>query len=259
MGWVDRKQLRAGAAGIVALAGVALAGAALAQSVVVRSTGPSASAYPQGKKLPANATVVLKGGDQVTVLDKSGTRVLAGPGTFTLNGAVNRDGGGATALAAMMARGGAVRTRTGAVRGDGTAPVAAVPSKPSNVWHIDVTKGGTYCVADSATLVLWRPDTTLDGIGTLLAPDGTSADVNWRAGNPLKLWPAASLPVLDGQTYTFSSPVGAPVKIRTMLLGTVPTDEVEAAAAMADKGCTAQLDLLASLASAGQAGVPAQP
>ena len=62
------------------------------------------------------------------------------------------------------------------------------------------------------------------------------------------------MPVVDGQTYTFSSPVGAPVKIRTMVLATVPTDEVEIAGAMAEKGCTAQLDLLANLASATQAG-----
>ncbi|OZA58497.1 MAG: hypothetical protein B7X78_08945, partial [Sphingomonadales bacterium 39-62-4] len=70
MGWVDRKLIRKGVAGMAALAGMAIAGSAMAQSVVVRSTGPSAGAYPQGKKLPAHATVVLKGGDQVTVLDK---------------------------------------------------------------------------------------------------------------------------------------------------------------------------------------------
>jgi hypothetical protein len=254
MGWVDRKLIRIGVAGMAALGGVAIAGSALAQSVVVRSTGPSAAAYPQGKKLPANATVVLKGGDQVTVLDKAGTRVLAGPGTFTLNGAVNRDGGGATALASMMARGGGARTRTGAVRGATAAPVVVAPTAPENVWHIDVSKGGTYCVADPAALVLWRPDKTLDGTGTLLSQDGSTADVSWRAGNPLKVWPSATVPVVDGQTYTFSSPVGAPVKIRTMILATVPMDEVEIAGAMAEKGCTAQLDLLANLASATQAG-----
>ncbi|MCX7285371.1 MAG: hypothetical protein NTX28_15250 [Novosphingobium sp.] len=254
MGWVDGKLIRAGMAGIAALAGVAFAGTAMAQSVVVRSTGPSAGAYPQGRKLPANATVVLKGGDQVTVLDKSGTRVLAGPGTFTLNGVVNRDATGATALAAMMARGGAARTRTGAVRGQGGAPVVAAPVGPTNVWYVDVSKGGTYCIADPAEVVLWRPDKTQDGTGTLVSQDGSTADVAWRAGNPLKLWPAASVPVVDGQTYTFRSPVGAPVTIRTVVLGTVPADELETASAMAQKGCTAQLNLLASLAATAKAG-----
>lgn len=252
---VDGKQLRALAAGVAAIAGLALASEAMAQSVVVRSTGPSSATYPQGKKLPADATVVLKAGDHVTVLDKAGTRVLNGPGTFALNGAVNRDASaGGTALAAMMARGGASRTRTGAVRGAPAGPVAAAPSGPENVWYIDVSKGGTYCVADPATVVLWRPEKTDEGTGKLLSQDGSMADVTWRAGSALKVWPAASVPVIDGQTYTFSNAVGMPVKIRTMVLASVPSDELEVAGAMADKGCTAQLDMLANLAQTTQAG-----
>ena len=248
---VARKAVLAGAA---AIAGLMLAGSACAQSVVVRSTGPSAATYPQGKKMAANTSVTLRAGDLVTVLDKSGTRVLSGPGTYALNGAVNRDAAGGTALAAMMARGGGARTRTGAVRGALSAPVAAAPTGPENVWYIDVSKGGTYCVADAATLVLWRPARTVEGTGKLLSQDGSTADVTWRAGSALKVWPVASVPLVDGQSYTFNNAVGAPVKIRTMLLGSVPGDEVEVAAAMADKGCNAQLDLLANLAAATQAG-----
>lgn len=246
-----RKAVLAGAA---AIAGLMLAGSALAQSVVVRSTGPSAATYPQGKKLPANASLTLRSGDKVTVLDKSGTRVLSGPGTFALNGAVNRDAAGGTALAAMMTRGGGARTRTGAVRGATTAPVVTAPTGPENVWYIDVSKGGTYCIADPATLVMWRPARTAEGTGKLLSQDGSTADVTWRAGSALKVWPSATVPVVDGQSYTFSNAVGAPVKIRMMLLTTVPTDEMEVAAAMADKGCTAQLDLLAGLAAAATTG-----
>jgi hypothetical protein len=241
-------------AGVAAIAGLMLAGSALAQSIVVKSTGPSAGTYPQGKKLPANTNVTLRAGDQVTVLDKSGTRVLSGPGTFALNGAVNRDAGGGTALAAMMTRGGAPRTRTGAVRGATAAPVVTAPVAPENVWQIDVSKGGTYCVADPATLVLWRPLRTEEGVGKLLSQDGSTADVTWRAGSALKVWPSASVPVVDGQTYTFSSAVGAPVKIRTVLLDPVPTDELEIAGVMADKGCTAQLDILAGLGAGAPTG-----
>lgn len=252
---VDGRALRSLCAGVAAIAGVFVAGSALAQSVVVRSTGPSAAVYPQGKKLPADASVVLKPGDRLTVLDKAGTRVLSGPGTFSLNGAVNRDAAtGGTALAAMMARGGGARTRTGAVRGAPMGPAEATPTGPENVWYIDVSKGGTYCVADPATVVLWRPARTEEGTGKLLSQDGSTADVAWRAGSALKVWPSASVPVIDGQTYTFSNAVGAPVKIRTMLLASVPSDEVDVAAAMAEKGCTAQLDLLAGLAAPAQAG-----
>ncbi len=252
---VERRAARTLVAGLAVVASLAMAQAAVAQSVVVRSTGPSAGMYAQGKKLPAGASVVLKAGDHVTVLDKSGTRVLSGPGTFALNGAVNRDAAsGGTALATMMARGGGARTRTGAVRGALTGPVAPAPTGPENVWYIDVSKGGTYCVADPATLVLWRPAKTEDGTGKLLSQDGSTAEVAWRAGSALKVWPAASVPVVDGQSYTFSNAVGAPVKIRTMLLASVPSDELDIAAAMAAKGCTAQLDLLASLAAPAQVG-----
>lgn len=254
MFWVEGKQIRAVMAGLAAVAGVALAGSACAQSVVVRSTGPSAAAYPQGKKLPAGASVVLKPGDRLTVLDKAGTRVLSGPGTFALNGDVNRDNGGGMALAAMMARGGGARTRTGAVRGAPTEPMPAAPSGPENVWYIDASKGGTYCVADPATLVLWRPEKTAEGTGKLLSQDGSTAEVTWRAGSALKVWPGASVPLVDGQTYTFSNAVGAPVKIRTMLMQEVPADPIDVAAAMAAKGCNAQLDLLASLSSTVQIG-----
>ncbi|MFM6829150.1 MAG: hypothetical protein ACKOVA_02260 [Novosphingobium sp.] len=252
---VDGRAMRSLCAGVAAIAGLAMAGSALAQSVVVRSTGPSAATYPQGKKLPADAAVVLKAGDRLTVFDKAGTRVLSGPGTYTLSGSINRDAAsGGTALAAMMARGGGARTRTGAVRGAPMGPVEAVPTGPENVWYIDVSKGGTYCVADAASLVMWRPARTEEGMGKLLSQDGSMADVVWRAGNALKVWPSASVPVVDGQTYTFSNAVGAPVKIRTMLMGSVPADEVDVAAAMAEKGCTAQLDLLASLAVTAKAG-----
>lgn len=252
---VDGKSVRALWASVAAVAGLALGGNAMAQSVVVRSTGPSSTIYPQGKKLPANAPVVLKKGDQLTVLDKAGTRVLSGPGSFTLNGAVNRDpSSGGTALATMMARSGGARTRTGAVRGALGAPAPAAPTGPENVWYVDVSKGGTYCVADPATLVLWRPDKTDEGMGRLLSQDGSTAEVAWRAGSALKVWPAASVPVVDGQTYTFSNAVGKPVTIRTRIMADVPADEVEVAAVMAEKGCNAQLDLLASTASTEQAG-----
>ena len=87
-----------------AFGSLAVAGGALAQAIVVRSTGPSAAQYPQGKKLAANASVSLKPGDKVTVIDKAGSRVLSGPGNFTLNGAVQRGGG--SVMANMMVGGG---------------------------------------------------------------------------------------------------------------------------------------------------------
>lgn len=249
MSLAERNALKALLAGVAAMSTLAVAGAAYAQAVVVRSTGPSAAQYPQGKKIPAGSSVSLRAGDRVTVIDKAGSRVLAGPGSFPITGQVNRDGGG-SAIAGLMSRGGGSRSRTGAVRGaPGAAPVVTTAPSPDSVWYIDVSKGGTYCVADPAGLVLWRPNREEEGTGRLLAQDGTLADVTWKRGNALKLWPATTLPVIDGQTYSFSHPVGPTVKITTRLIGDVPADEIETAGLLAEKGCTAQLDLLASVAS----------
>jgi hypothetical protein len=224
--------------------------AAHAQAVVIRSTGPSAAAYPMGRKLPAGAAVMLKAGDQVTVIDQAGSRVLSGPGSFKLDNAVNRNAGTAnTALAALVARG-AARTRTGAVRGDTEVPTEAV--RPDNVWYVDVSRGGTVCIADPAQVVLWRPNRAETGNGTLYGADNTPAEVTFRAGSAIKLWPVATMPVVDGQTYRFTSPVGQTVKITTRLLADVPEDPVAVAGLLAEKGCAAQIDVLANAPAAAE-------
>jgi hypothetical protein len=240
--------LRALLAGAAVAAALAAAGVAHAQAVVVRSTGPSAAQYPQGKRLPANVKVTLRGGDRVTVLDKAGTRVLSGPGSFTLDSSVSRDRGTASRVGGIIAGGTNPRARTGAVRG---APIAAPPiaSGPDSIWYVDVTRGGHYCVANPTSLVLWRPNRVQAAEAKLTATTGgKSAKVAWPKGSALKIWPA-DLPVRDGAVYTFSDPVGPSVTITTHLLASVPADEMEIAGLLGDRGCLAQLDVLANAAS----------
>ena len=245
----DKKPaVRIGLASAIAAGFAFMAVTAQAQSVVVRSTGPSAATYPQGKKLAAKAKVTLKAGDKLTVLDKAGTRILAGPGSFTLDGSVNRDAGVATRVAGVLASTGA-RTRTGAVRGaPGPTRPADAPNAPDNVWYIDVSKGGAYCVANPSSLVLWRPNRSEEANAKLSLAGGKPVDIVWKKGNPLKLWPTASLPVVDGARYTFSDPVGPSVTITLHLLPTTPADDLSAAAMLADKGCASQLDVFANAA-----------
>lgn len=233
------------AVALVLAAGAALACAsvAAAQSIVVRSTGPSAAQYPQGKKLPDNSSVTLKPGDKLTVLDKSGTRVLSGPGSFKLNGAVERTGG--ASLAAMVS-GGSSRVRTGAVRG---APAGKAPSGPDSIWQIDVTKAGTYCIPEAGAVVLWRPNRT-EAEAAKITGDGKSAPVRWGAGSALKVWPVAEVPVADGKSYVFAGPDGKTVDFKFRMLETVPEDQIEVASLLASKGCTIQLDMIAAAAAA---------
>lgn len=237
-------------AAIAVTAGLAMSGAAHAQAVVVRSTGPSAAQYPQGKRLPANAKVTLRSGDRLTVLDKNGTRVLTGPRTVVLDGSVARDQTASSRVGSVLAAGSGARVRTGAVRGAPPA-TAALTQGPDSVWYIDVTKGGAYCLASSASPVLWRPNRDQPATGKLTAASGgKTVTVAWKPGSSVRQWPAAEMPVSDGATYTFSDPVGPTVRITTHLLAAVPADEVEVAGLLGDKGCMAQLDVLANAAMA---------
>ena len=231
-------------------AGIGLAvNAAQAQSIIVRSSGPSATAYPQGKKLVANAKVTLKPGDKLTVLDKAGTRVLAGPGSFTLDSSVNRDVGTVTRVTGAIASNGA-RTRTGAVRGaPGPARPAGAANAPDSVWYIDVSKGGTYCVANPASLVLWRPNRDQEANAKLSAAGAKPVDIVFKKGNPLKLWPNAALPVVEGGRYTFADPIGPSVNLVLHVLPAVPADDLAVAGLLAEKGCTTQLDVFANAAT----------
>ncbi|MBL8649455.1 MAG: hypothetical protein JNL35_03525 [Sphingopyxis sp.] len=100
--------------------------AAMAQMVVVRSSGPSALAYPAGRKMSRDAKLLLRTGDQVELLDTGQIRTLRGPGTV-------RAGDTASAMVAMaspsgMARVGAVRGGSGGGRPAGIVFETSPPS-----------------------------------------------------------------------------------------------------------------------------------
>lgn len=236
---------RVGKAVFAALLLAGIGGTALAQNMVVRSTGPSASSYPAGKKLANNTRVTLKNLDRVTVLEKSGTRVLKGPGSFTIGQRSGTQSTTSRRLAGFISNRGASRARTGAVRGTGTAPVVNEPKNP-NLWYLDVTKGGNFCVSNPNRLVLWRPDYTGSATASILEPkSGVVTNVEWRKGGPLKAWPRDQAPVTDGSSYrVLSSSNSQAVEINFVLLPSIPENLDEAAALLIEKGCEAQLDLM---------------
>lgn len=224
---------------------IGMSGAAYAQSMVVRSVGPSATAFPAGKKLAANSKVTLKSQDQVTIVSKTGTRVLKGPGTFTLDRRSLASSSTSTRLASFINNRGRTRGRTGAVRGAGTEAAVVAPRSP-NLWFLDVTKGGKFCVANPNALVLWRPDYTGSASASIVEPiNGGITQVEWRKGSPLKAWPKLAAPVSDGASYQLiGSNVPKSVAVSFVLLENQPQDLDEAAAALIANGCQSQLDLL---------------
>jgi len=227
---------------VAGAAAMALALPAVAEAaIVVASSGPSASAYPVGKKLDDAGTITLRAGDTLTVLDVKGTRVLRGAGTFPVAAAAGTPAKGATFAVLTMQRS-AQRVRTGAVR---TGVGGDAPASP-NLWFIDVTKPGKRCLVAGQPVRLWRLDTAASGTFTVApASGGAAASITFAPGSGVAPWDTVKLPVTDGGRYTLSAngkPLGT---VETALLPTAPADAESAAAALIARGCTAQVDLLA--------------
>ena len=234
-----------------ALVALALGGAALTlpvaamAGVVVKSTGPSATQYPVGAKLDDSATITLKAGDVVTVLTSDGTRVIKGAGTFRVG---DRPQVAADRFASLTRKRAATRVRTGAVR----APEDGEIINP-NLWYVDITRSGTVCLYDLATVRLWRPGT--EGTATYRVSahgDGEHGDnqgqvevtfddtVTVTALDPVRL------PVSEGGHYVITAPDGSTAaELNFVLLA----DDLERPDALAEaliaKGCSVQLEVLA--------------
>jgi hypothetical protein len=244
------------AAALVAAAACAST-AALAQSMVVRSTGPSAAKYPVGKKLAAGEKITLVAGDRVVLLDKGTTRTLAKPGVHSASGQVAANRTLSTTMAQMISRDGALRRRGGATRGAGDVPVAAAEVRAPNVWLIDARKGGTFCVADPAALLLWRADITDDASFKVEAEGGAARaeTIAFLEGQAYRRWPVAALPLSEGASYRLSGAgTDKPVAIKFALLGTLPDTPDAIASALLARGCTGQLDRLVDTMTADEVG-----
>ena len=233
-----RPLCRRGLAAVLALS----LGSAAQAAIVVASSGPSASAYPVGRKLDDAGSVTLRAGDTVTVLDGKGTRVLRGAGTFRVAAGTGTPARSATFAVLTMQRS-AQRVRTGAVRtGAGSQP----PASP-NLWFIDVARPGKRCLVADRPVRLWRLDTSAAATYALApAGGGAAVPVAFAAGAGVAPWDVAKLPVRDGGRYVITLDGKALGTVETAILPQQPRDAEAMAAALIAKGCTEQLDLLAT-------------
>ncbi|WP_303543607.1 hypothetical protein [Sphingomonas natans] len=230
----------------MALLAAAIAAPLSAATLVVRSAGPSAGAYPPGKVLQPTAKLALKANDLVTLLDEHGTRTLRGPGSFTATATAAADAdGGNTAIAALVSQRGDRRVRIGAVRG-----VESDTGRPPNIWFVDASRAGTVCVANPAAANLWRPGSEAPAKTMIASVTGASkATVDWSPGQAVQAWPSA-LPIAEGARYRLTTGTAAPVEIRMTLSGEPKPDVQGMASALIAKGCTAQLDQLVETTAA---------
>jgi hypothetical protein len=252
MSFPDFRMRRLGLAAAAAVMAVAVVGTAAAQSMIVRSTGPSATKYPTGAKLKSSDKLTLVSGDKVVLMQAGKTRTLSGPGTFGASGTVQASQSLSGNVTRMLAKGPTMRSRGGFSRGPND-PVP-VDMRAPNLWLLDYREAGTFCVLDPATLMLWRPnmegDTALEIEG-----GGKKATVALVDGANFRKWPTDTLPVQYGVDYRLSGGgLAAPVKVRFSKMENAP-DTVEGSIdLLMAKGCSPQLNRLVDTMSEAEAG-----
>ncbi len=222
-----------------AVAATAFSSTAALAAIVVASSGPSARDYPVGRKLDDKGSITLRAGDTVTILDSKGTRVLRGAGTFRISqpGEASR----ASTLNAITRQRASSRVRTGAVRNDGTGPVAS----PS-IWYVNIVTNGPQCVTSLDAIRFWRPDTKTAANYTVTdTRSGSRTALDFAAGDMLATW-NLNKSAVSGDQFSIAAPDGKRLgEMSFVLIPDVPRDPEAVAAALIEKGCSAQLNLLA--------------
>ena len=252
MSFPDVRMHRIGLAAAAAIAAVAVAGTAAAQSMVVRSTGPSASKYPAGAKLKSVDKLTLVKGDKIVLIQAGKTRTLSGPGTFGATGTVQASQSLGGNVTRMLAKGPTMRSRGGFSREGVTQ--APTELRAPNLWLLDYREAGTFCVLDPATLMLWRPnmegDTALE-----IESAGKKTTVAIVDGANFRKWPTDVLPVQYGTDYRLSGGgLARPVTVRFTALGNAPDTAEGSIDLLMAKGCTPQLNRLVDTMSEAESG-----
>lgn len=244
-----RSNTRGALAAAALAASIALAGSACAQAVVVRATGPSMTKYPKGMKLPAGATVSLQDGDVLTVLDRVGTRVIKGRGSYAIDSQVLRDRGMVNVLSRTLSN---PRTiRAGAVRGGipaGPAPLA--PTAPKSVWLADIDKGGKVCVPQGSGLYLWRTSNGEQRLSWLSeAEGGAMVRLQFPPQTSGISWPSGSLPLVAGRSYRINSDGSADPAVEFEVVSlapdAIPDNAADLGSLLLANGCVIQFEMLA--------------
>jgi hypothetical protein len=222
------------------IAGCALAlsmGAVAAEAavLVVRSSGPSAKAYPAGKAVPEAQTITLKPNDVIILLDSRGTRTLRGPGKFSATASAST--ANTSSLAALTGQNTARRSRVGAVR---RPPSGATAGR--NVWQADVGRSGNICVANPADLGLYRSNGGGAERVTITDGAGKTATVRFDDGQKIAAWPA-DMPVAADSRFSVKGG-GQAASFTVRWIAPVPAGLEGLAQSFIRNDCQAQLDVL---------------
>lgn len=225
---------------------------AMADALVVRTSGPSATTYPVGRRLPPSERIVLRAGDRVTIIGEGPSRTLSGPGNFPVRATNASGASNANTLSRYLSASGSSIGRTGAVR---AGPVPAGGAR--NLWTINPTGGGPRCILNSDDVMLSRGDLQGAGVMTISSEgaNAQSAQLSFTETQNFQSWPKATLPIQAGTHYRITSSNAAnPPRISFIVLPQAPQGPEAAADALAAHGCMAQLaDLGEELVTSGNA------
>jgi hypothetical protein len=121
------------------------------------------------------------------------------------------------------------------------------------LWHVDVSHSGKVCVADSASVELWRPNAA-DSVVLSISGAGGNGTALWPAGQATVSWPK-NVSIKPGAEYRLSwDGKPAPTRLTFATLNSVPADPGQVEQALTAQQCQAQLDALKASSEAGEAG-----
>lgn len=234
---------RSGLAAVAA--SLAFAGAARSQVMILTSQGPSASIYREGTVLQANASVTLKAGDRIELLDASGSHVLAGPNALRVSQIDQAAGEG---LRHAFSRSQSSRNVVAATRGFDATPA----DQPTSLWELDVspvddterTEVKNFCVVQGQSPMLWRsPASAALNLVLSATKAGSTRTVTWPSAVSDLLWPGDVVVTAD-EVYRVKVGEGAPLSVRLRVIPETPKNLVSLATTLADQSCFDQLDTL---------------
>lgn len=210
------------------------ADAARAGSLIVQSSGPSASALRPGALLREGKVIDLKPGDRLSLLDERGTKLVIGPARIV----VSANSSKMVASLADIEQGRLKRRPAlGGMRLKNPPPP---PPRPPELWQFDVAGGGRICVLAGMLPTFWRSAASRDETLTITR-DAYTLSLSWKSGEAVLAWPPA-MPIIDGSAYQIARNSSAPVAVTVRI---APAgDLVVLARALAEARCDTQLDLL---------------
>ncbi len=226
--------LMIGAASLVSGAAYLASPAWSAELVVVEVRGLG---LKPGQVIDDGQKITLQRGDEVTLVDESGTVIkLRGPYDAAPGAGKGSASVDVSNVLAALSTGGS-QSSMGVVRAkvdDVTLP---------NPWVIDVSHSGKVCVRPGSAAVFWRQQSA--GAAKLRI---TPVDRTWRAESE---WPAGAselavptmFPIVDRQTYVFDLGGQSATVTLVQMPASLGTDRMRAAW-MLQKNCLAQTKAL---------------